>query len=226
MIEKENYWDWVSTQDIQDYSNRDESIQELMLQSIDYIMPYLDDLCWVDANIIYLQAHKIPQHAIAKYLGISQYGVSKRYHRAMDRLKVKLSRPEANYSTAEQELALAFGKSKGSIMCVYLFNNLSMVALLYGVKEKFDSIDRIKAFINAQNDFNQILTAQKLQNLNIAELKRKQEYATIMESKDRILEIVAKYSKYFELVLKESSIGEVVFNKQNRNRNWNEWEVR
>lgn len=218
-MNKENYWDYISTQDLIDYTDRGDSTNELMLQSLDFISPYLNELCWVDANILYLQAYKIPQHSIAQYLNISQYGVSKRQRRAMERLKVKLSRPENDYNKAQRELTLAFGNNISEVMCLYMFNNISLVAHLYGNNARDEVIDRIEAFINAEA-LESILKSYGLHNLNIAELKLKNEYSIITENIDRILVITKKYSKYFDMILKDSTIGEMVFNKMNRNKIW------
>ena len=218
MGEVANYWDWISIQDKQDYTDR-EDFASVAKDCLEQLTPMLDKMVWVDANIIYLnKVYDIPQHRIAEYLGISQYGVSKRLRKAMERLKVKVKCPEGDYLKAQRELGVAFGSSLGEIMCLYLFNTLSMVSSLYGEKTKFETIDRAKAFIKAKDEpIKYAIIAHGLAHLNEAQLRISKDYDKILQNEAKIKAISQKYSEYFELVLETSAIGEFVFNKAKKN---------
>ena len=205
MGEVANYWDWISIQDKQDYTDR-EDFASVAKDCLEQLTPMLDKMVWVDANIIYLnKVYDIPQHRIAEYLGISQYGVSKRLRKAMERLKVKVKCPEGDYLKAQRELGVAFG-------------SLSMVSSLYGEKTKFETIDRAKAFIKAKDEpIKYAIIAHGLAHLNEAQLRISKDYDKILQNEAQIKAISQKYSEYFELVLETSAIGEFVFNKAKKN---------
>lgn len=219
---KLDYWDFVSTQDRQDYTNR-EDFATLAKESLEFLNPYLDKMIWVEANIIYLnKVYDISQKLIGNYLNISQYGVSKRLNKAMERLKVKVKCPNNDYGAVRDELLLAFGERNISpAMCLYVFNNMTMAVAIEQEKLKDRIVAVIEAFINAKdNPIKYATIAHGLDTLNQAQLNINKEYKRIIENKDKIRNISLKYGDYFQMILDSTGIGEFVFNKQNRNKRW------
>lgn len=220
--EPENFWDWVSIQVQQDYDDK-EDFATLVKQSLDFLNPYLDRMIWVEANIIYLnKVYDISQTLVGDYLGISQFGVSKRARKGMERLKVKIKCPEQDYAKVRDDLVLVFGEDNvGIAMSLYVFNTLSMTQQLYSHHTKDYIVDTIEAFISAKDiPIESAIKAHGLGGFNIAKLKRLPEYHAILANEQEIVEVSQKYGEYFRLILDTTGVGELVFNKQNRNRNW------
>lgn len=217
---KDNYWDWVSSQDRVDYTDRDD-FATIVKDCLEQLNPYLDRLIWVEANIIYLnRVYDINQTIVGNYLGISQYGVSKRLRKAMERLQVKIKCPEKDYEKAKAGLLPAFGSDFiGVVMSLYIFNNLTMTLALYSNETKESVTDRLHAFIHIDEP-NALLKVRGIAHLNPAQLKLSADYTDLLAHEAQIREASAKYRDYFQLILDTTSIGEFVFNKQNRNKTW------
>lgn len=213
---KDNYWDWVSSQDQVDYTERDD-FATIVKDCLEQLNPYLDKLIWVEANIIYLnKVYDINQTIVGNYLGISQFGVSKRLRKAIERLRVKMTCPEQDHEKARQELLPAFGEDFiGVAMSLYIFNTMSMTLTLYPEVTREEVLDRIEAFIRADG-----IASRGLGNLNRAQLKANPSYHETLANEAKIQDASTKYRDYFRLILDTTSIGEFVFNKQNRNKTW------
>lgn len=218
-----NYWDFISTQDIIDYSDVD-TLNSIAIDSFENLQPLLEDMTWVDANVLYLALiYEINQSQIGDYLGISQFGVSKRYRKALQRLKTKASRPESNYAKVRDELLPAFGEdSIGVAMSMYIFNNLNVTLTTYSHETKESVYIKIGAFVNVKdNPAQQAIIAHGLDHLNPAQLKQTQEFYDIQANTEQIITASTKYGAYFKMILETTSIGEAVFNKaKNADAKW------
>lgn len=218
-----NYWDFISAQDLIDYSDVD-TLNSIAIDSFENLQPMLEDMTWVDANVLYLALiYEISQSQIGDYLGISQFGVSKRYRKALQRLKTKASRPSTDYAKVRDELLPVFGEdSIGIAMALYIFNNLNVTLTTYAYETKESVFEKVNAFISAKDDpVNQAIIAHGLHHLNPAQLKQTQEFNDIQANEAKIVTASTKYGAYFKMILDTTSIGEAVFNKaKNADTKW------
>lgn len=93
--EYNNYWDWVSTQDI----NTDGKflMKDLIKDAYSVALPLIQSLMYIESDFIYLNlVCGIPQDTIAKMYGLSQLGVSKRVRSGIKKMKDLLYIPEKN----------------------------------------------------------------------------------------------------------------------------------
>lgn len=152
---KLDYWDWVSSQDTLDVTDK-EDITELLKECYEWIAPYLERMFWVDANVIYLnKIHRVPQRDIGGYLGISQLGVSKRIRSAMKKLKLRVKEPELDLTIVKDELAQILPPAHHSVaMLIYTYQCKSVVIRLLQIRNKEYNrwIDEILRKIQEQYD--------------------------------------------------------------------------
>jgi hypothetical protein len=72
----DSYWNYVSSLTP---AESEETMKDLFAQNFDFIRPYLDEIYWVNAMVIYANlVCGVNQRALAKFFKMSQYGVSKK----------------------------------------------------------------------------------------------------------------------------------------------------
>lgn len=211
-----NYWDWVSAQE--QITDEDvEDFGEILTEAYYTLKPHLDSMVWPECNILYLnQIYRIPQRKIGEYIGLSQYGVSKRLHSAIRRLKMKLKCPEHSLSTAKQELStILSGGNLQTAVSYYYFNSLQVSTFLghYTVISKVTNILKTAT----TDPINGALLGHNLHNLPKYQLNKNNEYFKIKNSKHTITKIANKYLPYFLAIKEITTVGESVFKNQERN---------
>lgn len=132
---KLDYWDWVSGQDIIDYSDVSESFSNLIKEQFEVIRPILLNMFWVETNAIYLnQIHNIPQLIIGQYaLGVSQLGVSKRIRAGKRRLQLYAIKPKDSIHIVREKITPYLTEQELQVVLVYYqFHNLILTANIFG----------------------------------------------------------------------------------------------
>ena len=122
------YWDYVSVNASKNTDCND-SFKTLIKDSFLDIFVYIDQLYWVNAVVLYLNAYiGISQVKISKLLGISQFGVSKRYQSSKNKLKFIMSKPiqDRNKITSILTMLLSH-KHYSPLIVFYSFNLMSMM---------------------------------------------------------------------------------------------------
>lgn len=166
----DNYWDWVSSQDLITPEDK-EDIRTLIKDCFDFVKPYLDELMWVEANIIYLNyVHDVPQSTIANLIGITQLGVSKRLHSGIRKLKIVISRPTKDSREVLSFLRGFFSERDCNILLqYYFFKTYSLTSVMCGM-----SITGVRDIVlNCVKNMESLLNLQSGdRNLFIRELKK------------------------------------------------------
>lgn len=216
-----NYWDWVSAQDQMDYTDV-EDLKTLIQDCYEFLKPFLDRMVWVECNTIYLnQIHRISQTDVGNYLGISQYGVSKRLRTAIRRLKMKLKCPETDNIIARRELGYLFGDQYiTQVMSYYIFNsNQVNRELEYSTPISLSNIVNILQMIISDPEKG-LLVSHYISHLPRQELESHPEYHKVQESVSHtssdtnIVLLAEKYLPYFQIIDEITTTGESVFKNE------------
>jgi len=131
-MQDNSYWDYVSVNKSDD-GNR-EGIKDLIKDSFLTVVPYLNQLYWVDAIVFYMNAYlDIPQVKIAEILGLSQFGVSKRYRSSIKKLKSVFNKPFKDTGILIDRLGVILPESYiEKIILYYFFTTFSLSAKMSG----------------------------------------------------------------------------------------------
>lgn len=206
-----SYWDYVSSQDLMDYTDA-EDMKSLIQSCYSFLEPFITRSVWVECNTILLnQIHNVSQNIIGDYLGISQYGVSKRLKVAIKRLKIKVRIPEQDTSIAKNELSKLFSEENLQIvMSYYLFNSKQFTCYLYN-KPDLD-IHKIVEILE------KMITDRKTgillgHGLKITDIGKPDANYILDQSRDvDVKDLAKKYVDYFREIAQNSTIGEARFN--------------
>lgn len=234
-----NYWDWVSTQEILAPEDK-EDIRTLIKDCFEFIKPYMDELFWVEANIIYLNyVHNISQHTIAKYLDVTQLAVSKRLHSGVKKLKLALKRPTKNSMEVLDFLGKVLPEKKAYIAMVYYFSKsyshtailcemsvtrvreiiLHLIEVLREVKEADDS--RLVKVVKTHSEVINIPDIVMKNN----DTKRYEFLKDLEIHKRDFRESVGKYLEYYELLISSNNFGDYLFKRDEKVRAGKEFQI-
>lgn len=212
-----NYWDWVSAQE-QRTDEDSEDFTEVLTEAYDTLKPALDSMVWPECNILYLnQIYRVPQRKIGEYIGLSQYGVSKRLRAAIRRLKMKLKCPEQNLTKVRQELSLFLSPANlHSAMSYYYFNSFQ-ISVFLNTRIHLTQLTHILEQFNTDYADGLKQGLQLTYKTNI-ELSKNLQYQTQLNNKTEVLKIVNKYLPYFQAIKEITTVGESAFKNQERVR--------
>lgn len=120
--------------------NRDcgESIKDLLRSTFHFIRPSLEELFWVDFNVLYLnKVCGVPQVKVAEIMGMSQLGVSKRVRTSVVKVRNLIKRPESDILRVRSDFQMLLGSSLvETLLLYYQVKTFSVVSrILGGVKE-------------------------------------------------------------------------------------------
>lgn len=203
-----DYWDWVSSQDLIDYTDK-EDIRELLKQSFTYINPYLDKLFWVEANAIYLnQIYDVAQVEIAKYLGISQLGVSKRVRSGIRKLKLRLLLSNTDLRTLRADLSQIFTGE--------LLEYATLLCKVQSVGVTNRILNKGRPTLNTITD---TLSLAKTQPLKAYRESTKDYRKLTEEELESIQRVATKYYEFFNQSKTLSTVGDYLFKRDDLNRN-------
>lgn len=123
------YWDYVSvTRSNPEDKKEKDPFKETIKETFQDLLPYVNQLYWANAVVIYLNAYLgISQTKIAKLLGISQFGVSKRYRASKNKLKFVMTKPIKDRNKLSSSLnTLLPSEYAEPIIVFYSFNLISI----------------------------------------------------------------------------------------------------
>lgn len=117
----ESYLDYLQTLDTVEVGD---SLKDLMRENFSAFSHYLDGLYHVEATCIYLNVVcRVPQKKVARMLGISQYGVSKRVRSGIDKLPHLLRSPERDRVVVKADLFELLPPVTAEVVFVYYHLN-------------------------------------------------------------------------------------------------------
>lgn len=231
--EVENYWDWVSSQEIVTPEDK-EDIRTLIKDCFDFVKPYLDELMWVEANIIYLNyVHDVPQSTIARMIGITQLGVSKRLHSGIRKLKIVISRPTKDSREVLEFFRGIYSDRDANILLqYYFFKTYSLTSVLCGISITrvreivLDCVKRLKRLLEVQSCENSKLVKEIKKCRGVEFIPTSHINKETLELIDRVMdggahefkELADKYHTYLSMLTSSNSFGDYLFKRDEKVR--------
>jgi predicted transcriptional regulator len=170
MSESNRYWDYVATQADKHENHARESFTDLIKVTFPDLVTYVDQIFWVNGAVLYMNSYLgIPQRKIGKLLGLSQFGVSKRFRSSKSKLKLTMSRPYQSIDALNRILNRILPKNLveplvqfhfiGVMSMVIFLGNCSTSSLSTSTKiktalniikklDEMNSLDEINRFFN------------------------------------------------------------------------------
>jgi len=123
------YWDYASVNQANPEDKKEKDpFKETIKETFQDLLPYVNQLYWANAVVIYLNAYLgISQTKIAELLGISQFGVSKRYRASKNKLKFIMTKPVKDRNKLSSNLDILLPSEYAEpIVIFYSFNLISI----------------------------------------------------------------------------------------------------
>ena len=201
--------------------NRDcgETIKDLLRETFHFIRPSLEELYWVDFNVLYLnKVCGVPQIKVADIMGMSQLGVSKRVRTSVVKVRNLIKRPESDILRVRKDFQMLLAPSLvETLVLYYQVKTFSVVSrILGGVKEGAVRVRVTQALSQLRDLVSQESRPKFLQTLRSI---RPQRYDALeeqwkldpQETYDLLSTLARRYLDYLELVFKTGYYSDYVF---------------
>lgn len=219
---KDYYWDYVSVQEV---AEPNESVRDLMREQFEFTRTLLDAVFWVDSTCLYLNyVCTAPQASVAKLLGISQTGVSKRVRSAVKKISIILKKPESDLNQVRSDLSLFFNFHHVELLCLYY--NLASFSVVSKVVN-YEKTGTIRVRI--------LTTLAKLNQIasELSDAKTEDEIRSVLgvylntdslssDDLHRIVTFTYRYAEYFAVLVSVNSYSTHQFKKFDDMRNADE----
>jgi hypothetical protein len=131
------------------------------------IVPYINQLYWVNAVVLYLNAYVgVSQTKISQMLGISQFGVSKRYQASKNKLKFVMTKPIKDRSRLKQILSTILPTKYCSPLIVfYSFNLMSITYRVMGNVGTVKINNNFKLAVSLLKEYSECETEHQFKNI-------------------------------------------------------------
>ena len=210
------YWDYISTLSPKESK---ETIKELCQNNFYFLRPYMDELFWVDSNVVFLNlVCGVPQMVVARIMGSSQLGVSKRVRTSWKKIRNILLRPEKDVVRVRKDFQMILGKSLVETAVVYYqLKTFSVTAkFLGGVKEGavrvrvHQVLEQLEEVSSCQTEKNLLdLLVEKIQPMRLDEFRHK----LSTDGFNSILDMASRYLEYFRLILPVGYYSDFIYKK-------------
>jgi len=225
-MQDNSYWDYVSVNKNEDYNK--EGVKDLVKDAFLTLVPYLNQLYWVDATVFYMNAYlDIPQVKIAEILGLSQFGVSKRYRSSIKKLKSVFNKPFRDIKVLIDRLGMLLPEdSVEKIILYYSFTTFSLSAKMSGDVSSSSVVLKINRIIDTLVEYAEAGTKEQFLSL----VKKYKPNITDEELKNLNWKVyyttVVKLLKYIDVLKSTHSYGSYIFkiNDKKRSEGFNIYE--
>lgn len=204
---EQHYIDYISVNKSDNELNK-EDIKDLFSSSIDIVNPILDNIYWLDAICSFLNlSNKVSQTKIAKMIGMSQLGVSKRMRASIKKMKQYLMKPEVDSMIIKADLETIIPIDKMEVFLMYYnIGSFSMVSKIINHKNGSVRNNIVIIMVMFDNILSSTNNQEFLSSLDYSFVAYHKE--AMLTNRNHTIEVkntVKRYYDYINIIMKSTN---------------------